>query len=150
MSTLNWIICVMIAFAAGYCLPYIINGICDHMRSSRPHYNEYKAYKTYVATLNRYNVVELSYDDLRAIVNDIIHNNIKSLIDVDTHITRNDGMHFYRWTIPGWVYNATGFKVIDLSALSYNEFADLYKDMVPRDDPDMVKATVRNYREIYK
>lgn len=135
---------IIFAFVIGYSLPFIINAIRDYRRSSRPYYRDYVAYKTYVSTLHRYNVVEFSYDDLRAIVDDIIRANNKHIIEVDTHVTRNDGMHFYRWAIPGYVYNSTGFKVIDLSALSYSEFADLYKDMVPPDDPNMVKLTVEN------
>lgn len=146
MSTLNWIICVMIAFAAGYCLPYIINGIRDHMRSSRPHYNEYKAYKIYVSTLYRYDVVKFSYDELRTMVNS--HNGI-CIINVDTHIARNNGIHFYRWMIPRHVYNSVGFKVIDLPALSYNEFADLYDKMIPLDDPRTVHDVCMNINEIY-
>lgn len=148
MSTLNWIICVMIAFAAGYCLPYIINGIRDHMRSSRPHYNEYKAYKIYVSTLYRYDVIKLPYSELRAIVDDIIRINSSSpIIDVDTYVVKNSGTHIYRWTIPGWVYNTQGFKVVDLSALPYNEFADLYKDMIPPDDPAKVRVAIRNLQQ---
>lgn len=144
MNIPTCIIHIIFAFVIGYSLPFIIHAIRDYRRSSRPYYRDYVSYKVYITTLHRYNVVKFSYDELRAMVDDTIHTNNKPIIDVDTYVTRNDGIHFYRWAIPGYIYNSTGFKVIDLSALSYNEFADLYKDMVPPDDPNMVKLTVKN------